>query len=80
MLIWLVEDLFFVGPRAYFRALLSLLSFLFFSSVGVQAQAVPEGLWLLEGLADIVEFNANFELAPACLGDGEGLTIDCFDG
>lgn len=41
---------------------------------------MPKGLRLFEGFADVVEFDADFELAPAGFGDLEGLAIDGFDG
>jgi len=45
----------------------------------VQAQAVPDGLRLLARLGDVVELDVDLELAPACLGDLEGLAWDGFD-
>lgn len=46
----------------------------------MKSQTVPERLGLLERLADVVKFDANFEFTPASFGDREWLTVDSFDG
>lgn len=78
MLVGLVEDLLFVAPGQDFARRL-LRSSLLLAAVGVQTKAVPDRLRLLAGFGHVVELDVDLELAPACLGDLEGLAWDCFD-
>jgi hypothetical protein len=60
--------------------LFTLLGLFFFRAVGMEAQAVPEGLGFFDRFRDVVEFYADFEFTPAGFGDLEGLPVDGFDG